>query len=228
MCLIFGAALLILTGFSAGALYLADRLDRDGRLAYAVVSDKRVETRTDSDGDTDTDHFVTFTFKSRGQSGQVVETEVGSSYYCAVSVGDERAIRYLADDPSTLEYDIGGYRRTGVTLRWIGLGLGIAGLAALWGIGSRANRAVRVRRDGEKRMAQVTGVREVNVTGNHRRQGRLMWREADGATGESLMRDAEALRRLYRTGDPIVVFRLGRHAYWEGDVGPPAREVEGR
>ena len=72
----------------------------------------------------------------------------------------------------------------------------------------------------------MTGVRETRLKINGRRQARLEWREDDGQIGRSLMRDATELRR-YQTGDPVVVFRLGRHCYWEGDVGPPRREVEG-
>ncbi|MDJ0826448.1 MAG: hypothetical protein QNJ16_13170 [Rhodobacter sp.] len=225
--LALGVGLLVVTAFSAGTLYLADRFDREGRLAYAVVADMRVVETVDDDGDVARDHFVTFTYKTRGGGGRTQEVEVSAAYFGGVAEGDERAIRYLASDPGRVEVDIGRYRRTGVVLRWIGLGLGVLGLAALWLFGAQANRAVKVRRDGEKRFAEVSGITETNVRVNGRRQGRLTWREADGRVGRSLMRDAGELRGLYRPGDRIVVFRLGRHAFWEGDVGPPRREVEG-
>lgn len=223
--LVLAAALLVLTAFSATTLFLADRLDREGALAWAVVTDKRVQVRTDSDGDTAHDHYATFTFKARGAGGRTVEAPVGRAFFDAVEPGDERPIRYLLRDPDRIEVNIGGYRRTGLVLRWIGLGFGLAGLAALWAFGSQANRAVKVRRDGEKRHAEVAGVRGLSVSVNGRRQGRLMWREADGQLGESLMRSEHWLRERYAPGDRIVVFRLGRHAFWEGDVGPPQREM---
>lgn len=224
--LIFGVVLVVLTLFSASALYLADRMDRDGRFARAAVVDKRVVIGVDSDGDETRSYFVTFAYKT-SDGGRTAEANVKRAFYDAAAPGDEQLIRYLRDDPGRIEHEIGQYRASGNVLRNIGLLMGVIGLAALWVFGQRANRAVKVRRDGEKRMAAVTGIRETNVKVNSRRQGRLMWREEDGRTGESLMHDIGELSRLYKGGDRIVVFRLGRHAYWEGDVGPPQREVEG-
>ena len=226
LSLILGAGLVAMTFFSASALYLADRLDRDGTIAWAVVEDKRVEIGTDSDGDGDEvrDHYVTFAFKT-GDGGRRIETAVTAGYHDSVQRDDELRIRYLIEDPSTIEYELGSYRDQGIGFRYVGLGLGLAGLATLWLFGKQANRAIRVRRDGQKRMAVVTALRDSNVQVNHRSQGRLVWREEDGQTGQSLLRDLDELLRLYDVGDPVVVFRLGKHAYWEGDVGPPAREV---
>ncbi|MDF0599939.1 hypothetical protein P1J78_04270 [Psychromarinibacter sp. C21-152] len=219
--LILGALLLVVTTFSAGALFLADRLDRSGALAYAVVTDTREAPSAEG-----TEHYVTFTFKAKGGGGRTVETAVSPGYYADARIGDERPIRYLLDDPTQVEEDLGAYRRVGTRLRWIGLAVGLAGLAALWVFGKRANRAVRVRRDGRRVLADVMGVRELRVTVNGARQGRLTWREPDGKTGESLMRPVAWLRETYRPGDRIVVYRLGRHAYWEGDVGPPRHALD--
>jgi len=224
--LVFGVVLVILTGFSASSLFLADRLDRDGALAMAAVANKRIETGLDSEGHAQNRFIVEFTFKIHGGGGRTVETPVGEDYYDDVDVGSARRVRYLLADPGVIETDLGAYRRTGVILRNIGLGAGIAGLIALWIFGKRANRAIRTRRDGERRLAVVTGIRDVSVEVNGAPQGRLVWREPDGRTGESLMRAARDLRRLYGPGDEIVVFRLGADAFWEGDVGPPRREME--
>ena len=201
-------------------------MDREGRFARAAVVDKRVAVSVDSDGDESRSYFVTFAYKT-SNGGRTAEAKVGRAYYDAAAPGDEQVIRYLRSDPGRIEHEIGQYRATGNLLRYIGLVMGLIGLTALWIFGQRANRAVKVRRDGEKRMAAVTGIRETNVKVNDRRQGRLMWREDDGQTGESLMRDLGKLSQTYKGGDRIVVFRLGRHAFWEGDVGPPRREVEG-
>lgn len=222
--LIAGIVLLALTTFSAINLRIADRLDADGRFARAVVVDREMVQSTDSDGDTTYSHYLTFRFKTE-DGGRTQRVRVGSDYYSDALVGDERVIRYLRGDPATLETEVGAYRRVGTVLRWIGLAFGIAGLVTLWSFGQAANRAIRARRDGEKRRAVVTEIRDTAVRVNNRRQARLIWREEDGRTGRSLMRAGEELRRLYDAGDEIVVFRLGRHAFWEGDVGPPAREV---
>ncbi len=224
VAMILGLLLVLVTLFSAGVLFLADRLDRTGALAYAVVVDKRTEEIVEDGGADRAVHYVTFTYKARGGGGRTVETAVAPAYYDSVARGDERPVRYRPDDPGYIEEDVGYYRRVGVRLRWLGLAVGLAGLAALWAFGKRANRAVRVRRDGRRVMADVMGVRDLNVTVNGARQGKLTWREPDGHTGESLMRPARWLRDTYRPGDRIVVYRLGRHAYWEGDVGPPGSD----
>ncbi|MDJ0630942.1 MAG: hypothetical protein QNJ44_21975 [Rhodobacter sp.] len=225
LSLICGLALLAVTYFSAGALYLADRLDRAGDLAYAVVADRRAAATGDEG---ETTRYVTFTFKARGAGGQTVEVEVPAEYFDAVSVGDELPIRYLSNDPAQIEYDVGGYRRTGERLRRIALALGIAGLVTLWVFGRAANRAIKVRRDGEKRMATVTRIVEAGSAKTGKKQGRLAWYEEDGQTGESLRHDLEDLENRYQAGDLIAVYRLGTDAYWEGDVGPPKRDIPGR
>ena len=112
-----------------------------------------------------------------------------------------------------------------MALRWVGLLFGIGGLITLWLFGKKANRAVLARRDGEKRFAEVVGIEDTNVKVNDNRQARLLWREEDGQEGKSFMRNRSELSRLYAAGDEIVVFRLGEDAFWEGDVGPPAREI---
>lgn len=224
--LVFGAVLLVLTFISAVNLAIADRMDTEGRFASAGVVAKRITQSTDSDGDTTYSYYVTFRFKTP-EGGHEVERNVGRAYYYDAEIGDERIIRYLQSEPDRIEHDIGAYRRGGVILRWVALFFGLAGLFMLWRYGSEANRAILARRDGEKRVAVITAIRNTNFKVNNRRQGRLEWREEDGRTGRSLMRNAEELHRLYDAGDKITVFRRGRHAVWEGDVGPPRREVEG-
>ncbi len=214
--LVCGALLVVTTLFSAGALHLADRLDRAGALANAVVTGKRTAGET---------HLVTFTFKASGGPGRTVETEVSRAYYNGVREGAERPVRYLVEDPDWIEEDLSRHRRIGVLLRWSGLVLGLTGLAMLWRFGQAANLAVRVRRDGERHLAKVTALRPAGSRVGPP-QGLLEWREPGGQTGASLPRDMDWLRARYAPGDTIAVFRLGRHAFWEGDVGPPRREAQ--
>lgn len=222
---IFGVLLVALTAFSASSLYLADRMDSDGRYARAAVLDKRVVISTDSDGDEVRDYFVGFAFKT-SDGGARAEAKVSRAFYERAKPDDEHVIRYLRADPSQIEYDPGSYRRSGALLRNIGLAMGLVGLGALWFFGGQANRAIKARRDGEKRFAVITEIREINVEVNDVTQGRLHWRETDGKTGQTLMHDMPKLLNLYDAGDRIVVFRLGSDAFWEGDVGPPKREID--
>lgn len=226
LAIIAAGVLFVLTLISATQLFLADQLDRQGRFARAVVLEKTIRQSRDADGDTQTSYFVTFKFKATG-GGREVERQVGAAYFDEVETEDEVQIRYLRSDPEVIEHEMGSYRRTGNAFRWVALLFGVAGLFALWRFGGEANRAILTRRDGEKRLAQVTAILEANVEVNGRRQARLQWREEDGQTGESLMRDVWKLSRLYKAGDTVVVFRLGDECVWEGDVGPPKREMPG-
>jgi len=182
---VLGALLVVFTLFSATSLYMADLFDRDGKAAEAVVVSKRIEETRRSDDNVDTTHYVTLRFKVKGAPGHTVETDVLQGYYDTVQPGETRWIRYLVDDPNTVEEDLGMYRRSGRLMNRIGLVLGVAGLVALYVVGTRANRAVQVRRDGEKRYAGVTA-----ITTTRRGRGRLEWREEDGATGRSLPQKA--------------------------------------
>lgn len=225
VAIILGVLLIIMTLVAESRLWMADQLDADGRHARAVVMDKRTEVSIDSDGDRSTEYFMTFRYKTR-DGGMEAEVEVDETFYWDVAKEDEHVIRYLRTSPETIEYKDGYYRRSGIVFRTIGLVLGIAGLAGLWFFGGKASRAIRARRFGEKRLATVTEIAETNVEINEKRQARLVWVEDDGQTGRSLMRDERYLSARYKAGDKIVVFRLGDDVHWEGDVGPPMREME--
>ncbi len=223
--LIFGVVLVVVTLIATTQLFVADRLDRDGRFTQAVVMDKRFSVSVDSDGDESITYYATFRFKTSEAGGQEHERSVGGGFYYENEIGDDVTVRYVRGDPDTFEHEIGQYRRAGNVLRWVGLLFGIAGLYTLWRFGNQTNDAIRARRFGEKRMAEVTGIVDTNVKVNDHRQARLTWREEDGQVGQSLMRDRGELSNLYRAGDKVVVFRLDEKAFWEGDVGPPAREM---
>lgn len=225
--LILGAILVFLTLISATQLWIADRLDRDGKFAQAVILETRSEVTVDEDGDESTDYYASFRFKDSRIGGLDYEKRVSRGYFEEVQTGDEVTIRYLRSDPQTFEYEIGQYRRDGHIVRYIGLFFGIAGLLTLWRVGRRATNKLLARKQGEKRFARVTGILEAGRSVNGRRKARLTWQEEDGQTGESLLRDARELSGRYKAGDQIVVFRLGETSVWEGDVGPPKREMEG-
>jgi len=223
VCLVAAAGLLLLTLFSEISLRLADRLDAEAGYAWATITGKTAL----GDADDPDSYLVSFTYKRRGQGGLTAQAEVSEAFFSGARVGDERAIRYVLDDPGQIELEPGQHRRAGRILRYAALGLGLIGLIALWRLGQQTNRAILARRQGDKRLAKVTAIRDAGVEVNDAPMGRLVWLEPDGMTGESLMRGLDELRGTYRIGDEIVVFRRGRDAVWEGDVGPPWREVGG-
>jgi len=225
VALVLGAVLVVLTLISATQEGIADRLDRDGKFSRALVMDKRFTISTDDEGGESYTYYTTFRFKTSVGGGQELERTVHGNFYENTKIGDEHTIRYLRSDPTVFEYELDLYRNNSNIVRWIGLFFGVGGLLTLWFFGLKTNVALIARRDGEKRFAQVTGIAETNVEINEKAQARLVWREEDGQVGESFMRDRMELSRLYKLGDKIVVFRLGEKAFWEGDVGPPKREM---
>lgn len=220
VCLGAAAALLVATFASAISLRVAERLDAEAGYAQAVITGKSV---LGSWGEPES-WRVSFTYKTES-GGRTAEVEVPEAFYNEVSVGSEYPVRYLRADPGVVDLQPRQSRTAGNVLRFIALGLGILGLVTLWRFGTQTNAAILARRDGQKRMATVIAVRDTGVRINGRAQGRLVWREEGGETGESLMRDRGQLEHLYKPGDPVVVFRRDRDVFWEGDVGPPRREM---
>ena len=221
VCLLAGAGLLILTFVSAISLRVADRLDAEAGYAVATITGKSLI----GDADAPEAWRVTFTYKTEA-GGRTAEAEVSTGFYQSARIGAEVPVRYLRADPGAVVLEPAQNHAAGILLRYSALGLGLVGLVTLWLFGAQANAAILARRDGEKRMARVVAIKPTGVKVNERAQGRLTWREEDGQTGESLMRAAADLKRLYKPGDTVVVFRRRGKAYWEGDVGPPARESE--
>ncbi len=218
--LLAAVGLLLATFFSALTLHVADRLDAAAGYATATVTSKAARGGADAPRS----WRVGFTYKTEA-GGRVAEVSVPQEFFDGVGLGSEVPLRYLKDEPGTVELEPPLERRAGYILMAVALAIGAAGLWALWRFGSQTNAAILARRDGERRMARVTGIADANVVVNDRMQARLEWREEDGRTGRSLMRDRGDLERLYKPGDAIVVYRRDTDAFWEGDVGPPARAV---
>lgn len=222
--LIAGLVVMIVFGITLANENAAAEFAKDGRTTDATVIGRRVEQSTDSDGDTTYTYYIEFRFQTRAGETMTVERTVAKKFYANAGRGDMREIRYLASDPSRIEYYVGEKAyRTRVGL-WIGGIVGTIGLAGLAFAGDRTNRAILARRDGENQVARVSEVKRLKVEVNDRVQGRLHWTGPDGLNGRSLMRDYVDLSR-YSPGDQITVFRRGKDVWWEGDVGPKRTDL---
>lgn len=216
------AVLLVLTLISHFTERSADRFDREGVVANAIVVDREVVISRDSDGDTTRSYFLTLGYETA--AGQQLRTreKVNRRTYDAGQRGKSVRLRYLESRPTRVEYPLGSSRATSWwTLIFAGLA-GAATLLAVWIFGKEAAEAIRVRRHGQELLAEVTGIRTTTVEVNDVRQARLQWRDEDGGEGESLMRGLPELQ-AYEVGDIITVYRLGGDVWWMGDVGPRAR-----
>lgn len=219
--LIAAIGLLLATFFSALAVHLADRFDASGGYAMATITGKSVI----GDRDVPDSYHVSFKYKTEA-GGQTAEIEVEKPFFFTVKVGSEHPVRYALETPTDLELEPRQTTNAGRGLRVVALILGIVGLWSLWRFGKQTNAAILARRDGEKRFARVIEVSDTGVRVNGRAKGRLIWREEDGQTGESLIRNLTDLADTYKAGDRIVVFRRDDDVVWEGDVGPPRREFD--
>lgn len=214
-----GIMLLILTLVSSRLHNEAARFDAEGVIAQAEVLDQRTRVTTDSDGDRRTTYYLTLSFLASGME-VVEETSVSSSIYFSSPVGGRVTLRYLESEPTRFEVPPGSSRSGARWTQVMALILGIVALIALYVAGGWATKAVKTRRHGERRVAKVEGIERLSVSINNRKQGRLTWRERDGATGRSMMRDHFDLMGDYKAGDEIIVYRKGAQSWWEGDVGP--------
>jgi len=220
-----GGILLVLTAFGHFTERRADRFAAEGVVTMGEVVSRRVAISTDSDGDSTRSYYLTLRYLSESGESWASETSVSSRLYRKNPEGADIEMRYLASAPRRIEVPVGSNRRSSFVLLAISLGVGAAGLIMLWKFGRQATSAVKARRDGDELLAEVTGVRALSVEINDVKQGRLQWRDEDGQAGESLMRGLPDLRKFER-GDIITVYRRGGEVWWQGDVGPPARDLK--
>lgn len=222
--LIAALAMLVVGGLMLGYARSAMLFDRDGVITQAEILHKRIDYTYDDDGEKQRIYYLRFFFDTPTMQTVNRERRVPWSVYGAVTVGEPRDIRYLPYEPERFEHTVGANAANGRIARLIGWAVGAFGLGTLWYFGSQTNRAILARRDGEELVAEVIKVRRLQVEVNDRAQGRLQWRLPDGAEGQSLMRDYEALT-VYRVGDKITVFRQGAEMWWDGDVGPRSEDA---
>ncbi len=96
MMLIVGGLVMIWRGYQHLGLF--PRLQREGRLAQAIVFKKWIDT--DSDGDSF--HYVAYAFHADipGKGVELItRTELSRELYQKAPVGGTLTVRYLPDDP---------------------------------------------------------------------------------------------------------------------------------
>lgn len=197
----------------------AERLERDGAVAQATITGKRIDVSYDSDGDKDTDYVMELRFRADGRD-LADEEEVSRGFYHAHHIGDRLSVRYWRPDPAVFELEPGSTDRK---ILWTKIGSIVAlVIAGFWGerCWRKASRMVRLGDHGARRRATVLAVERTNVRVNNRPRYRLTWEDDEGFRGRSLMGPHERFDD-WPEGGEITVYAdpAGRlDPVWEEDL----------
>ncbi|MEO8243819.1 MAG: DUF3592 domain-containing protein [bacterium] len=146
-------------------------------------------------------------------------TTVGSGFYHDLQVGQSLPVRYVKDDPSVNEIEIGTTLTGGVFMTLLALGF-LAGGG--YGIRQRlqmAGRMIGLRDHGRVMQAVVTARKMSNTKINGAQMWTIQWRDDTGLTGESRLHkelqlpEAGTSVTVYVDPDGVLA------PVWEGDCG---------
>jgi hypothetical protein len=143
---------------------------------------------------------------------------VGRSLYRSVTEGNEIEIRYLRSRPTRIEVEPGSHATGARVMQFLALLAGLIWLAGLWVVGRWTVEAARARRYGDTGEAKVTAVERSWMRINNSPRYRLLWRDANGHTGQSLLNKRGDLSS-YDVGDPIRIYYGLKRSWWAGDIG---------
>jgi len=195
----------------------ANRLDRDGLDAVAIVTARDIRTERDRDGNNRTRYLLSYEFSPGSGERVVARASVARETYNQAQVGQTMAVRYLPEDPGTNRLAAeGSGRGTALIFGLIGLVTLGAGLVVAWFMLRHKASLLRAARRGEVREARVTQHSPTNTQVNGRTMYRFHWVDAMGTPGQSAMTDYADLPALDSVVRVYVDPRSGR-GWWEGD-----------
>lgn len=221
LVVILGLVFVGLSLVSASDADLARRFDDEGRQANGTISHKRFARTRNPDGSLSTSYWMTLRYPTH--AGEVVMQErlVNAAEYLRATRGDRVSLRYLPDDPRTIELAGNWYHSAARTTSTLALGVGIAWLLCLWVVGRRSVDAIRTREYGRRDRATVTGIRRAAIRVPGCPDTRLTWRDGQGNAGQSLLHHGRDLYALDQ-GDHITIYRGPDQSWWVGDLGERA------
>ena len=134
--LICGLLAIVIAVIAQDARSTAHALADHGQTAIASVVDKHQETerrRSGSNGTrrSSTSYYLTYAFEAEA-GDQRVEVSVPKDLYDDLTVGDEAEIRYLPEEPTSIEIYPGQMASNGTAMGWVAGALGlVAAIAAV-------------------------------------------------------------------------------------------------
>lgn len=213
-----GVSILLFTLFSHLSLQTARQFEREGLHTQAIVTKKYDTENRDADGDRTMTYWLTLEYVTESGEEITLNRSVRLSTYRSAQIGAPLDLLYLRSAPTTTEVTPGSNLSTSRVAQGIALVMGLVWLAALWIVGGWAVSAVRARRYGARETASVTQVRKTNVKINRGARYRLVWTDAQGREGTSLLHQHANLAG-FQAGDQIDIYQGVKHAWWVGDIG---------
>jgi hypothetical protein len=172
----------------------------------------------------DTIYRVTVAYSAQGAVIRK-RREVSRVFYNRYAEGARLTVRYLPDQPQTVEFEIGEQMRSGWAFHWLSLGLGVVVIGVSYWKARRIVAGIRARRYGEVGTGHSLGYKKF-------RFGPiafyvLQWHDAYGAQGQSLWTRRHRRYDFYPKGTKVRFYRdLTGNMWWIGDVGPREQDAK--
>ncbi|WP_120501795.1 DUF3592 domain-containing protein [Roseovarius sp. EL26] len=216
--LVLGGLILLISVVGQSNFKTAERFENEGRLAQAEVVKKYTSEHREPDGDIEITYRLVAQFTPTGGDLTKVDRSVPRSFYDDVEEGGRVELLYLPNQPSKVELTRGANRAGATFLSRLSLVLGMIWLVALWVVGRWAVAGVRARRFGTREEALVSEVKQSMITINGRARFRLVWVDAQGREGTSLLHVWDDLAH-FKTGDRVMIYHGVKRSWWAGDIG---------
>lgn len=214
----------LVVGLSLWAEYdasLARQFAETGQRTQARVLDHVVQAQLNVDGSVSYRYLLDLGFVTADGEQVRIARPVSGAQFRAVPPGAPIDLRYLPDRPDHVTFGDLSAIPTGRGAQNAALGIGAVTLWLLWAVGRRAVSAVRARRFGTSDEVEITAVRRSIWRAVDGERYRLIWRDADGREGHSLLHKKRDLAEI-APGTRVMVYRDGPHLWWQGDVGARA------
>lgn len=216
-----GIVVLVLTLLSESRAALARKFELESTTVEARVLNRYIRQQ---DGGTDQVSFiVALDFTTADDERIVLERGVPEENFQQMVPGTRVDVRYLPDTPRRVEVIEGAYGRGAVALQRVALVGGLLWLFLLWRVGAWSVSAVRAREAGPREAVEVLRIQRTPYRVRRQRYFRLVWRDGQGAEGESLLNWRKVVAS-HRPGTTTHVYRDGRTTWWVGDIGERAGE----
>lgn len=187
-------------------------MEERGRSATAEVVSRRYVHDED---DNETDYYVSYAFTFDGREVRT-ERSVSRALYDRSEQGVAQEVWFLPETPTRIDLSETEAAQNAAAARWIALVAGLATLGVFWVPARRSVAALRARRYGAQRRAEVLEVRKVGAPFGSRRY-RLLWKDETGAIGQSMRGFKPSFSDLHR-GDAVTVYVGATQTWWEGDL----------
>lgn len=204
--------LLAARAFEKHGVIIEAEVDAGADTAFRIVREAA------SPGKTEDERYLFVRYDVDGREFNEVGVVPRAVYENAVRSGTH-PVRYMADDPSNVEFTIGETWDTGAKARLVAPLSGLTWLATLWLTAGTAFAAMRARRYGPRERARVRAI----VPWRYRWITLFMLEFccADGRIHRSMASKSSLRYAAYPPGTEVDVFRGAKgRLWWVGDLGP--------